>query len=137
VTELVMQKYEIEAARREAHGETRPWPRAGELEQTQRDIRELTAAWRARKITGSRYFALLPDLEAEEQALIADRQEWSAGQLAAAARPASIRAEWGSYALPQRRALIEEALSAVIISRAAPGRRGWSVDRIEPVWRAD
>ena len=83
-----------------------------------------------------RYFALLPELEAEEKALQTDRQEWSAGQLVAASRPLSIRADWESYPLPQRRALIEEALAAVIINRPT-GRRGWSADRIEPVWRED
>ena len=134
VTELVIQKYELEAARREARAEAQPWGRAGELEQVQRDIRELTAAWRARKITGGRYFALLPELEAEEKALQADRQEWSAGQLVAASRPLSIRADWETYSLPQRRALIEEALTAVIIHRPA-AKRGWSADRVEPVWR--
>src|SRR6185503_1619512 len=108
--------------------------RGGELDAVRAQIDELTAAWRARQIQGARYFALLPGLEAEERALIADRDQWIATTTVAQNRPLSIRDAWPTLSLGEKRAYIEDALTAVIVS-PANGKTRWNPDRMELVWR--
>lgn len=136
IEEAVIAKYELEAQRREATSAPEPWPREAELAGVRQDIADLTAAWRARpqRISSSRYFAMLPELEQEEQALSAERDAWLAKQYAASAKPVDLRAKWPGLALAEKRAYIEDALAAVLVYPAG-GKRGWNPTRLEPVWR--
>jgi site-specific DNA recombinase len=136
IEEAVIAKYELEAQRREASGAPEPWPREAELAGVRQDIADLTAAWRARpqQISSSRYFAMLPELEQEEQALSAERDAWLAKQYAASAKPVDLRAKWPRLTLAEKRAYIEDALAAVLVY-PAEGKRRWNPARLEPVWR--
>jgi hypothetical protein len=137
VSEAVIAKYEMEAARRDAGTEAEPWHGEDRLNRVRNDLREMTAAWRAGNISAARYFALLPELETEECDLAADRERWIAATRTSAA-PASIRADWHDYPLAQQRAYIEEALAAVVVAPAASrGRHNQDTiaARLTPVWR--
>lgn len=134
ISELVIAKYEIEAERRAASEDRGEWPKSADLDLIQRDITELTAAWRERKISGSRYFGLLPAMEEEERALSRQRDEWRAAAQLVASRPASIRAEWPDLPLAQQRAYLRDVLAAVIVHPIGDRRRRFTPDRLEPVW---
>lgn len=132
----VLAKYEQEAALRPAEDAPATWDGDERLTRVRDDIRDLTGAWRAGSISGARYFALLPELEAEERQLTGDRSAWLARAQVAATRPKDIRAEWSGYLLPEKRAFIEDTLAAVVVS-PANGRPGRYQERLEPIWRED
>jgi site-specific DNA recombinase len=136
IRNLVILKYEKEAASRSAAADAGPWPQAAELEQLRQDMRELTAAWRARQISGSHYFAQFGEVEAEHDLLAQERDRWLAVTHAAAGRPVTITVEqWDGYTLAQRRAYVEDVLHAVIVHPAQPGWDGFDPNRLEPIWR--
>lgn len=136
LTEMVIAKYEEEAARRNGGKEPEPWPREEELAQVRADIADLTAAWRARpkRISSARYFEQLPGLEREERDLLTEREKWTARTYGAAARPVRLREEWIDLTLPEKRAYIEEALISVLV-HPANGKTRWNPDRLDPLWR--
>ncbi|CCH34995.1 recombinase family protein [Actinosynnema sp. NPDC047251] len=134
VTAAVIRKYEKEAERREAQTTPEPWPNEAELAEVRADLTELAKARKSRQISAARYFAMLSDLEQQERTLLIDRERWLAKTASTSPTNATIRADWDTYPLAQRRAYIEEALAAVII-HPSNGRRGFHSDRIELVWR--
>ena len=134
VTAAVIRKYELEAERREAQSSPEPWAQEAELAEVREDLRELSAARKERRISANRYFAMLPELEQQERELLADRERWLAKTATAGTSLATIRTDWDDYPLTQKRAYIEEALAAVLVF-PANGRRGFSPERIELVWR--
>lgn len=136
VSEAVIAKYELEAQRRDSGAEPEPWSGESELDEVRADLAELAKARKARTISAARYFAMLPDLEAQESALLADRDKWLAHSARNAAVHATIREDWPDMPLAQKRALIEEALAAVVVYPAR-GRRGFHTERVELVWRED
>jgi hypothetical protein len=86
-------------------------------------------------MSGARYFALLPEVEAEAEAeekeLEAARQEWIARTHAVSARPTNIHAEWDRYTLTEPRAYIEDVLLAVIVN---PANDHYGTGFV-PIWR--
>ena len=134
VTAAVIRKYELEAQRREAQTEPDPWPQEAELAEVRDDLRELSKARKERRVSAARYFAMLPELETQERDLLADRERWIAKNVVGQAVNATIREDWDSYPLAQKRAYIEEALAAVLIL-PSNGRRGFHPERIELIWR--
>jgi site-specific DNA recombinase len=135
VSEAVIAKFELEASRRSEKGTPQQsWSGEDELAKLRQQIGELTAAWRARQIQASRYFGLLQGLEAEEQALTADRERWIAATTVASNRPLSIRDDWPGLSLVEKRSYVEEALAAVIVL-PANGKMRWNPDRLQLVWR--
>ncbi|GLW94794.1 recombinase family protein [Actinokineospora globicatena] len=133
VTAAIISKYELEAQRRSAQTEPEPWPQEAELAEVRADLDELSKARKDRRITAARYFAMLPDLEAQEQALLTDRTHWLA-RTAPNPTHATIREDWPTYPLAHRRALVKEALAAILV-HPANGRRGFTPDRLELIWR--
>jgi site-specific DNA recombinase len=96
VTELVIAKYEAEAARRGATPDVaeEPWPRQAELDGLREDMAALTGQWRTRRPDGSRmvsdarYFPQMAAMEDEERALLADRRKHHAAtRIAGQPRP--------------------------------------------------
>ncbi|MFC0431821.1 recombinase family protein [Kutzneria buriramensis] len=135
ISAAVIRKYEIEAERRNAQVAPEPWPNEGELVEVRADLAELAAARKERRISAGRYFAMLPELEAQEIRLLRDQERWAAKTAKFdGAGVASIRADWSGFSLMQKRAYIEEALAAVIVL-PANGRRGFHADRLELAWR--
>ena len=135
VTELVFQMYEREAEARSEATDRGPWPKQAELDELRADILELTRSWRAtpKRISSARYFALLPDMEEAEQTLAGEREAWIAARTAAAGRPATIRADWSGYPLAQKRAYIEDVLSAIVVNPLPAGaRRRFDPGRLDP-----
>jgi hypothetical protein len=139
ISEAVISKFELETARRDAEAAPATWPSESALTEVQARIAELTAGWRARpqKISTARFYALLPELEAEERALKAEEDEWLAGQMLAAQKPLNIRDDWyaGRLTLHERRAYVQRALVAVIVAPVEGARGRWNPDRMTPVWR--
>jgi site-specific DNA recombinase len=136
ITELVMQMYEREAAERGQTVDRGPWSRQPELDELRWDIVELTRGWRAtpKLVSSARYFALLPDMEAAEQALTSEREAWIAANVAAAGVPASIRTDWAGYPLAQKRAYIQDMVSVVVVNPLAAGaQKRFSPNRLDPV----
>jgi site-specific DNA recombinase len=103
------------------------------------DIAELTAAWKAtpKRISSARYFALLPDLEAAERRLLAERGKHGLAAEVALHRPADIRGEWPDYPLSRKRSIIEGELRAVIVYKATRRGAPFDPDRLELVWKTD
>ncbi|MET8364101.1 recombinase family protein [Micromonospora sp. NPDC005194] len=138
VVAAVIAKYELEAQRREAVSAPVPWPREQEFGQLRQDIQELTAAWRGRKISAARYFALLPELETEEQTLSREREDWLARQYPDVGQPLSLRSDWANLTLAEQRSYIKRVLTCVVVLPAGGGVRGrWNPNRLQPVWRAE
>ena len=134
ITELLFRH--VESRQVEAEPDMPQWTGQDDLERVSEQIAELTAAWRARSISGERYFALLPGLEAEEKTLTAQRRDHLAAVAIASASPVDLRGEWNGYTLAQKRAAISENISAVVIAPAdKPGRRIFDAHRVTPVWR--
>jgi site-specific DNA recombinase len=137
ITAAVLAKYDRESASRSTEDEVTEWAGEEELARVTADIAELTKSWRSGTgISRARYFALLPDLEAEEKRLRRERQKWIAHSAAAQARPLDVRGEWDAYTLPEKRALIEEALVAVIV-HPANGTINRYAERLELIWREE
>jgi hypothetical protein len=137
VVEAVLARVESELA--QATEQLGPWPGEAELAELTADIAELTAAWKAtpKRISSARYFALLPDLEATERRLLAERGKYGLAAQAARHRPANIRAEWPDYPLSRKRSLIEGELRAVIVHKAARRGAPFDPERLELVWHTD
>jgi site-specific DNA recombinase len=137
VVEAVLARIESELA--QATEQVGPWPKEAELAEVSADIAELTAAWRAspKRISSARYFALLPELEATERRLLAERGKYGLAAQAARHRPADIRAEWSDYPLSRKRSLIEGELRAVIVHKAARRGAPFDPERLELVWNTD
>jgi len=138
IVEAVIAKYEHEAQKRDAQIAPQPWTREDELREARQSIQDLTAAWRARpqQISSARYFALLPELEAEEKALSVERDQWRARTYAGAAKPLALRETWDDLTLPEQRAYIKEALVCVVVNPST-GVKRWKPERLEPVWRSE
>lgn len=134
VTAAVIRKYELEAERRHAQTAPDPWPGESELAEVRDDLAELAKARRERRITAARYFDMLPDLEDQERTLLSDRERHLAKSASAGTTYATIREDWPDMPLAQKRALVDEALSAIVI-HPANGRRGFHPDRVQLIWR--
>jgi site-specific DNA recombinase len=146
VEALVINKFEEEAAKRSGESqEEQAWDGEQRLAEVSQSIRDMTASWRSPGgMSPARYFALLPEVEAEERELKAAREAWLARMHAVNTRPTNIRAEWNDYLLPEKRAHIEEALVTVLINPADPAthrqpKRTHPIEkyaaRLEPIWR--
>jgi DNA invertase Pin-like site-specific DNA recombinase len=137
VVEAVLARIELELA--QATEQVGPWPGEAALAEVSADIAELTAAWKAtpKRISSARYFALLPDLEAAERRLLAERCKHGLAAEVALHRPADIRGEWPDYPLSRKRSIIEGELRAVIVYKATRRGAPFDPDRLELVWKTD
>ncbi|MFE4973081.1 recombinase family protein [Kitasatospora sp. NPDC056651] len=134
VIKLVIAKYELEAAERQATSNPQPWDREEELERVREDIADLKKARKDRKITAERYFSYLAESEAEERTLLADRNKWMRSAYAAEGKPVNLRAEWEGLTFMEKRSYIEDALVAVLVAPAV-GRGRPVRGRLTPVPR--
>ena len=136
ITEAVIAKFELEAQRRAAQAQPESWRGEADLRAVREQIEELTNAWRARQISGERYFALLAGLEADERGLSEERSRWLSTVASSIGRSLTIRDDWEKYVLAEKRAYIQDALVAVLVLPLGRTRR-WNPDRLRPVWRED
>jgi site-specific DNA recombinase len=111
------------------------WPDEAELSDTRTRIEELNAAYRAKLISGDRYFPQIKHFEDAERRLLADRAAHRSRISAVRAAPANIRAEWEDYTLPHQRAIIDDYLHAVIVHKSPRKGARFDPDLLEPVWK--
>jgi hypothetical protein len=141
VKELVVGKWEAEAAERTTTQEPAEWDGQADLQRVYEDMEALKANRRtkdkARQISAERYYSELADLENEERDLIKARNVFTRRAHQDANRPVDLRADWesGKLTLADKRAYMVKALTAVIVSPADRSRAHQNAEnRLTPVW---
>jgi len=134
ITAALINKMELELADAPAAVEE-AWPREAELADVQERIEELNGAYRAKMISGDRYFPQIKHFEGEERRLLASRARHVARVETVKATPANIRAEWSGYTLPHRRAILEDYLHAVIVNKCPRKGSRFDPDLLDPQWK--
>lgn len=137
LAELVLAKWELEAADRNLTRVPDEWDGQVKLERLYENMVALKAARNAEppKISAERYYADLAEYEAQERALIKERNRQIRRAQSAANVPANLRADWTSGKLTpdDKRAYIRAAYSAVVVTPAG-GKRYVPVEtRLIPV----
>jgi hypothetical protein len=135
VIKLVIAKYQQQAERRESTVIPQQWGKESELARVHEDIAAAKAARKAARISAERYYADLAEYEAEERALMRERNAHIRRAQQAAGAPANLREDWtnGKLTLTEQRAYIERALTAVVVNPAV--RRGMKAsERLTPVY---
>jgi DNA invertase Pin-like site-specific DNA recombinase len=126
IREIVLAKWELEAASRETTQAPAEWDGTAKLERVYENMAALKAARKADppKITAERYYADLAEYESEERELIRQRNKFIRRAHAAASVPVNLRADWtcGRLTLSEQRGYVQRALSAVVVAPA--GRKG-------------
>ncbi|MFE6916115.1 recombinase family protein [Streptomyces rubiginosohelvolus] len=136
VTEAVLVKLEERAART-AHVDER-WAGEDELDRLTRKQRKLLQAWQEDQISDELFFPENRRMESRVKELRADRTRHVLNQQRAAEVTGDVRERWnsGRLDLAQKRALIREALHAVIVLPVGGGgRRPFNPDLLVPKWR--
>ncbi|MFE7140884.1 recombinase family protein [Streptomyces sp. NPDC057644] len=136
VTEAVLAKLEERAART-AYADGR-WAGEDELDRLTRKQRKLLQAWQEDQISDELFFPENQRMESRVKELRADRTRHVFNQQRAAEVTGDVRERWnsGRLDLAQKRALIREALHAVIVLPVGGGgRRAFNPDLLVPKWR--
>jgi len=134
VVAAVIAKIELELTETATRVETE-WARAAELADVQERISALNQHYRARTISSDRYFAQLQHFETEERELLGERRAHAAQAQAVRDQPANIRAEWDTYPLSRRRAIIEDSVHAIIVKKARYKGSRFDPDLIVIEWK--
>ncbi|MBS2965700.1 recombinase family protein [Actinocrinis puniceicyclus] len=136
IREIVLAKWELEAATRETTQAPEEWDGAAQLQRVHEDMAALKAARRAAQpISAERYYADLAEYDAEERELIRQRNTFIRRAHAAASEPVSLRADWmsGKLALSEQRAYVQRALSAVTVAPAGRKAKVPVTERLTPI----
>jgi site-specific DNA recombinase len=115
IKQLVLAKWEREAANRPLTQEPEQWAGQADLDRIKEDIAAAKAARKAGKISAERYYQDLAEYEAEERALIRDRNKFTKKAAKAAKTPVNLRDDWDRLTLAEKRDYVVEALSAVVV----------------------
>lgn len=137
VTELVrMEQSEIKLRKSE---DLPPWDKEDELAEVVQQIKESTAAYKAKRISGGRYFALIEDLESDERKLKAEKRKYEAKRQTRAVAIPNLNAEWNrpDFTLEQKHAAIAASILAVIIHPAPHKGAKFHPDQLSIVWREE
>jgi site-specific DNA recombinase len=120
-------------------GELPEWSKQNDLDEVREQLQEITAAYKERRIKGSRYFTLLEELEAEERRLEADQRRHQTARTRRTQGVANLAGKWTdpNFTLDQRQAAIAQSLTAVLIHPTRPGQRQFDPNLIEPIWKED
>lgn len=115
------------------------WDGEQDLADVQEQIQEATAAYRARQISGSRYYPLLEELEAEERKILADKRRHEAVRQSRDGRIADLEHKWAdpNFTLEQRQTAIAQSLVAVVIHPLEKVSHKFDPSKIEPIWRRE
>ncbi|EIV94706.1 recombinase family protein [Frankia sp. QA3] len=138
VTAALLAKVEMELSQAVAVVDT-TWSRETELADTEKEIAELTARFKAKTISSGRYYDLLAHLEGQERELLAERRKHTAAVRATKARPANVRAEWNSDGCPLswKRAIIEDYIHAVVVNKARYKGARFDPDLLDITWKGE
>lgn len=110
------------------------WGKEQRLQTVLREIKELTDAKIAGKISVSALIQVLPPLEEERDALQAEKRKLIAQATTAAVLNESTHDDFDRLPLGAQRERILRSLQAVVIHPVGRGRRTFNPDLIEPVW---
>jgi DNA invertase Pin-like site-specific DNA recombinase len=138
MAKYVIARYEEEAAGREAVQTPQDWDKEDQLVMVRENIAAAKAARKANRISAERYYADLAEYDAEEKALLRERNAFLRRAYAVSDEPVNLRDDWENdrLSLSEQRSYIEKAVSAVIV-KPAEGRRNVPVrERLEPVPRS-
>jgi DNA invertase Pin-like site-specific DNA recombinase len=133
--ELVLAKWEKEAAERSTAQTPEPWSGQDELDHMHENMAALKKARAAKLISAERYYKDLAEYEAEEGKLIRARNKAVKKAAAAAEAPVNLRADWesGKLSLEEKRDYIAQVVSTVVIHPAGNRRNVPVIERWEPV----
>lgn len=132
ITEAVLATLE----KRQAVAKTvEPWQGAAKLERMINKRSKLVTAWQADTLSDDAFFAATKTIEAQIKELNAEKARHALTAQRVLATTADVRERWKSSDMMQKRAVISEALHAVIVYPSGPGRRPFNPDLLVPVWR--
>ncbi|MFI1950692.1 recombinase family protein [Streptomyces xinghaiensis] len=131
ITEAVLAKLEERQARA---AEAEPWDGEEKLSRLIAKRSRLSAEWQEDEISDDVYFPAVKKIETRIKELRAERGR---RQVIAARADAieDVRKRWERLELSQKRALLFEALHAVIVRPAGKGRKPFNPDLLEPMWK--
>ncbi|WNO73075.1 recombinase family protein [Streptomyces sp. AM8-1-1] len=137
ITQLVLAKLEMRNAERKPVEDS--WDGEPTLEAAQRRKSALEDRWHAEEISDSSFFSLLKKEEAEIKRLSIERKAWDARQETRRHGIKDVRAQWenGEMDLQQKRAVIFDALEAVIVLPGVKGSHKFDPNTIIPVWKEE
>ncbi|GAA2751103.1 recombinase family protein [Kitasatospora cinereorecta] len=135
VTEAVLAKLEERAAL--AGPRVGPWGGESELERLKAKQRKMLQAWQDDLISDELFFPENQRMESRIKELRADQQRHALQQQRATERRDDIRERWfsGRLDVMQKRAIVREALHAVVVMPAGKGRAAFNPDLLVPKWR--
>ncbi|MEU4212772.1 recombinase family protein [Streptomyces sp. NPDC026206] len=136
IKQLVIAKYEEEAAARKAEAVPETWEGEEELKRVREDLEEAKEARQERILSKERYFALLHEYTTKERRLERDRNRWIKQRYAVGGKPVDLRADWDGLTLVERRAYVEQTLTAVLVAPAV-GRGKPVHTRLTPLFRSE
>ncbi|MGW3404010.1 recombinase family protein [Streptomyces zhihengii] len=135
ITEAVLSKLEERVG---AVQVDKRWAGEGELDRLTRKQRKLLQAWQEDQISDELFFPENQRMESRVKQLREDRTRHVLNQQRAAEVTGDVRGRWnsGRLDLAQKRALIREALHAVVVLPVGGGgRRPFNPDLLVPKWR--
>lgn len=122
-----------------------PWPGEADLARQREKLAKLRAQWEGDQVSDDLFFASARQLEDRIRQLRNEQAKHAlATQRVTQASATDIRAlrerwykpeEDGGLPVSQKRAYVREALHAVIVHPAGPGRKPFNPDLLEPIWR--
>ncbi|MEV6526619.1 recombinase family protein [Longispora sp. NPDC051575] len=115
------------------------WARQSELVEVQTQIAEALENFKAKRISGARFYPLIEGLESEERILLADKKKYSARRQTTIASVEDLEQKWSDpdFSLEQRQSAIAESLISVVVHPAGRGARTFNPNLIEPIWRSE
>ncbi|GAA3849088.1 recombinase family protein [Streptomyces sedi] len=133
VTEAVLARLEERQARAAS---AEPWDGEERLARLVAKRSRLSEEWQNDAISDDVYFPGVKKIEAQLKELRAERHRRQA-MAARAGETEDVRKRWKGLHVSQRRALIFEALHAVIVHPAGKGRKPFNPDLLVPVWKEE
>ncbi|MGP4112515.1 recombinase family protein [Streptomyces sp. 4N509B] len=134
VTEAVLAKLEERQARAAS---VEPWDGEDRIKRLIGKRSTLTDRWEEDEISDDVYFPRVKKIETQLKELRAEKARWEARAARAEATGGDVRERWSTMHLSQKRALLFEALHAVIVSPSGKGRKPFNPDLLKPVWKED
>lgn len=137
IKELVLAKWEKEAANRSTAQQPAEWDGQVKLDRLRENMAALKRARNAEPplITADRYYQDLSEYEASERVLIRERNRFLKKARQAASAPVDLRADWDSLSLAEKRDYVSAVLTSILVL-PAKGRRNVPVqERLVPIWR--
>lgn len=139
IRNLVSEYLEREAAKVTlTKPEEEKWEKESELQEAEKELGEIKALWRDKKIKASTYALMLDDLESRIEKLKGERALARTSSLPEpTALLKTLKEGWGNLSIERQREAIRAVIVAVLVAPGNPKRRGPGIDlsRLTPVFR--